>query len=147
LQAEKERRARITEEIVRKEREEREARKREQEKEATEENERRERCVACVREEIRSRGAVDLVEEAWKEGKDRVWLERLIRASGLLQQLQMDGERVMITGDGWLVKIDQNIMARAYAEAEAYGNAHDGRVSFDDLGGFIENAVLARAKA
>lgn len=147
LAAERERRAKITEEIVRKEKEERETRKREQEKEVADENERRERCVGSVREEIERKGAVDLVEEAWKEGKDRLWIERLVRASGLLQQLQAENERIMITGDGWLVKIDAEIMANAYAEAEALGSRNSGRVSFDDLGGLMEKAILARAKA
>ena len=145
--AERERRARVAEEIQRKEREEREARKREAEKDAEEEQERRERVVERVREAIGTMGAVDLVDQAWKEGKDRLWVERLIRASGLLGQLQKDDQRVMTTGDGWLVRIDADIMARAYAEAEEYGNAHGGRLSFDDLGGFIKTAVLAQSAA
>ncbi|EDU43635.1 Adeno-PV multi-domain protein [Pyrenophora tritici-repentis] len=145
LAVERERRA-VAEEIIRqKEREEREALKKEREREAEEEAARRERVVAYVRDGMAEKGCVDLVEAAYTEGKDRTWVERLIRASGLLQQLQQESSHVMFTGRDWLVRIDQEVMARAYAEAERFGQDNGGKVGFEDFGGMLEKALLARA--
>jgi len=147
LAIERERRAAAEEVIRQKEREEREALKREREREAEEEAARRERVVAYVRDRMAERGCVNLVEAAYTEGKDRTWVERLIRASGLLQQLQQEGSHVMFTGQDWLVSIDKEVMARAYAEAQLFGQGNGGKVGFEDFGGMLEKAMLARSKA
>ena len=147
LALERERRAAAEEVIRAKEREEREVLKREREREAAEETERRERAVSYVRSKIEEEGCVDLVDAAWKEGKDRMWVERLIRASGLLQQLQTDGAHVMFTGKDWLVKIDEQVMARAYADAERFAQGKDGRVGFEEFGSILEKAILGRVEA
>ncbi|USP80275.1 uncharacterized protein yc1106_07549 [Curvularia clavata] len=147
LALERERRA-AAEEIIRaKEREEREALKREREREAEEEAARRERVVSYVRRKIEEEGCVDLLEAAWKEGKDKVWVERVIRASGLLAQLQTEGSRVMLTGRDWLVKIDEQIMAKAYTEAERFGQDNGGRLGFEDFGNILEKVVLGKVGA
>lgn len=147
LAAERERRARIEADIAAKEREERARRKEEERKEAEEESERRERVVSRVRREVNQRGCVDLLEVARKEGKDRMWVVKLVKASGVLAQLGGEGRRVLITGDAWLVRVDEEIMTQAYRDAEAFGAKDGGRVGFEELGGFMERAVRARAKA
>ena len=147
LAIERERRAAAEEAIRLKEKEERETLKREREREAEEEAARRERVVAYVRDSMAKRGCVDLVEAAYTEGKDRTWVERLIRASGLLQQLQQEGAHVMFTGRDWLVRIDKEVMAMAYAEAERFGQDNGGKVGFEDFGSILEKAMLARSKA
>ncbi|KAG9187254.1 hypothetical protein G6011_05125 [Alternaria panax] len=145
--AEKARRAAVEEEIRERARQQREERKAEEKREAELEVARRERVVASVRDTVMERGAVDLVGAAWKEGKDTVGVERLIRASGLLQQLQKEGGHVMITGQDWLVRIDEDLMARAYAEAEQLGERSGGKVGFEEFGGILEKVVLGRATA
>ncbi|RMZ68579.1 hypothetical protein GMOD_00008301 [Pyrenophora seminiperda CCB06] len=147
LAIERERRAAAEEVIRQKEKEEREALKKEREREAEEEAARRERAVAYVRDRMAEKGCVDLVEAAYTEGKDRTWVERLIRASGLLQQLQQEGSHVMFTGKDWLVRIDKEAMMRAYAEAERFGQANEGKVGFESFGSILEKAILARPKA
>ncbi|EUC45637.1 hypothetical protein COCMIDRAFT_94921 [Bipolaris oryzae ATCC 44560] len=147
LALERERRAAAEEVIRAKEREEREALKREREREAKEEAERRERVVGYVRGRIEEVGCVDLVEAAWKEGKDRVWVERLVRASGLLGQLTTEGKSVMLTARDWLVRIDQTIVDKAYAEAERFGLEHGGKVGFEEFGSILENVVLQGVEA
>ncbi|KAH9869961.1 hypothetical protein J1614_006882 [Plenodomus biglobosus] len=147
LLAERERRAQIEEGIREKEREERDRVKREREREAADEAERRERVVRMVGDEVRSRGCVDMVDVAYAEGKDRVWVERLVRASGLMAGLQREGGHVMVTEGGWLVRIDGELMERVYKDVEVLGAGKEGKVSFADLGSVLERAVLARAKA
>ncbi len=144
LAAEKARRAAAEAEIAERERREREEQKREREREADEEASRRQRALEVVREEVESRGAADLVDVAWKEGKDQLWIERLVRASGLLSQLGTEGVRVMITSRGWLVKLDQELLQQAYAEAEEFGDKHKGQVGFEDFGSMLERAVRQR---
>ena len=147
LAAERERRSRIEADIAAKEKEERSKRKEDERKEADEEITRRDRVIGNVRREILQRGCVDLLAEARKEGKDKLWVLRLVKASGLIPQLSSEGSKAMITGDGWLVKVDETIMAQAYREAEAFGNRNGGRVGFEEVGGFMERSVRARAKA
>lgn len=146
LAAEKARRAAAEAEIVERERREREERKRELEREQEEEQKRRERVVDDVREQAEKEGAVDLVDVAWKEGKDRVWVERLVRASGVLAKLAKNDAKVVITSHGWLVKVDKELMEKVYAEAERFGEGHEGKVGFGDFGAILERTVKARAK-
>jgi hypothetical protein len=103
--------------------------------------------VASVRQGIQERGAVNLFPEAVAEGKDVLWVERLVRASGLMQHLQKEGSHVMITGQSWLVRIDAEVMQRAYAEAERFGDKNGGKVGFQEFGVILEKAVLGRATA
>ncbi|KAL5373632.1 hypothetical protein DPSP01_012569 [Paraphaeosphaeria sporulosa] len=147
LAQEKARRAEVEAQLA-EEKRERLAWEREQKrKEAEEEHQRRERVVEKVREEIVRKGAVDLVDVAIEEGKDKVWVERLVRASGMLSQMEKGGAKVMITGEGWLVKIDAELMRTVYEEAASFGNSRDGKVSFANFGGILEKAVRARALA
>ncbi|KAJ4288579.1 hypothetical protein N0V90_011816 [Kalmusia sp. IMI 367209] len=145
LAKEKARRAEVEREIAEREREERLRKREEERREQEEELKRRERVVARVREEIGRKGAVDLVDVAIAEGKDRVWVERLVRASGMMAQMGKEEGKVMITEEGWLVKIDAELMEKAYADAVAFGDSRDGMVSFADFGGILEKAVRARA--
>ena len=147
LAAEKQRRAAAEAEIIERERREREERRKEVEREQQEEVERRGRVVQCVREEMVKVGCVDLVDVAWREGKDRAWVERLVKASGVLGQLVEDDSKVLITGQGWLVKVDRDILERAYKEADRFGEAHEGKVGFEEFGGMLERAVRERAEA
>jgi hypothetical protein len=146
ISAEKERRAKIEADIASKEREERAKRKEAERREVEEENERRERVVGKVRDAVEWKGYVDLLDEARREKKDKVWVVKLIKASGLLAQLSSERSKAMITADGWLVRVDQAIMEQAYRDAESFGRHKEGRIGFEDLGGFMERAVRARAK-
>lgn len=147
LAQEKARRAEV-ESLLAEEKRERLAWEREQKrKEAEEEHQRRERVVEKVKERILLKGAVDLVDAAIEEGKDKVWVERLVRASGMLSQTEKGGGKFMITGEGWLVKIDAELMQKAYEEAASFGDSRDGKVSFANFGGILEKVVRARALA
>ncbi|KAF2642022.1 hypothetical protein P280DRAFT_424720, partial [Massarina eburnea CBS 473.64] len=128
---------------------EREKKKEEERREAEQERERRERVVARVRDEVGRKGAVDLGKVAREEGKERASIERLVRASGMVAAMEKDNakSKIMITGEGWMVRVDAKLMKSAYADAVAFGDARDGRVSFQEFGGILEKAVLARAQA
>jgi hypothetical protein len=78
-----------------------------------------------------------------------VWIERLVRASGVLGQVSRadEGGLAMITKTGWAVRLDPEVMRAAYEKAEEFGNEHDGRVGFDKFGEILEFAVQERASA
>jgi hypothetical protein len=147
LAAEKARRAEVERKIAEKKRVEVERRKEEERREQEEERQRRERVVEEVRWVVEDRGAVDLVDTAWVEGKDKEWIERLIRASGMMAQMEKEGQRVMITENGWMVRLDAELLQKAYADAVVYGDAQDGQLSFNEFGTILEKAVRARAAA
>jgi hypothetical protein len=144
LAAEKARRAAAEAEIREQERKERERVKEEREREVQEEQERRERVVVFVRSELERRGAVELSEAAYKEGKDQLWVERLVRASGLLAQAERQGGKVVITSRGWLVRVDREVMELAYKEAEEAADRREGKVGFGEFGEMLERTVRAR---
>ena len=147
LAAEKARRADVERELA-EEKREKQARKREEERrEVEEELRRRERVVERVRDEIGRKGAVDLVDVAMSEGKDKLWVERLVKASGIMGQLERDGEKALITGEGWFVRVDAELLGKAYEEAAAFGDSRNGTVSFANFGGILEKTVRARALA
>lgn len=149
LAEEKARRADKERVIAEKMRIEREKRKEEERREVEEERERRERAISRVREEMERKGAVNLGQLALQEGKDNVWIEKLVRASGLIEKVtkEKEGSKVLITGESWLVRIDAELMRGAYAEAVIQGKkTMDGRVSFAHFGEILQKAVLARSQ-
>ncbi|KAF2194619.1 hypothetical protein K469DRAFT_706091 [Zopfia rhizophila CBS 207.26] len=148
LAEEKKRRAEVEREIQAREKEGRERKKEEERREVEQERQRRERVVRLVKEGLNKQGAVDLVELTSNEGKDQLWIERLVKASGILSQSDVKGEaHIMITGDGWVVRIDAELMREAYASAMASGERKGGKITFEEFGGFLENAVKRRAKS
>ncbi|KAH7128423.1 hypothetical protein B0J11DRAFT_270515 [Dendryphion nanum] len=147
LAAEKARRAEVEREIQERERAERERKKEEDRRDQEEERTRRERVVDDVRQGIAGKGAVDMVDLAYREGKDRLWVERLVRASGLLSQSAATERHLLITENGWVVRIDDELMKEAYSAAASFGDANKGRVSLQEFGIILEKAVRLRAGA
>lgn len=143
LAAEKERRQEAERLIQERNRQERLAKKELEEKEALEERMRREKAVRIVKEKLEREGVVNLVDVAWEHGKDLLWIERLVRASGGLKE--EEGVYTMITDKGWAVRLDTQIMRQVYKEAVEFGNAMGGKVGFGDFGGILEEAVRVRA--
>ena len=148
MREEKQRRAAAEMEIEERARREREARREEERREAEAERLRRERVVDAVREGLELRGLVDLKEVGRNEGRDVQWVERLARASGLVGGKEVKGGIcTMITGTGWAVKVDEAVMRKVYARAVEIGlGKGDGRVSWEELGGLLDEVVRARAK-
>lgn len=148
MREEKQRRAAVEMEIEERARREREVRREEERREAEAERLRRERVVDAVREGLELRGLVDLKEVGKSEGRDVQWVERLARASGLVGGREVKGGIcTMTTGTGWAVKVDEAVMRKVYARAVEIGlGKESGRVSWEELGGLLDEVVKARAK-
>ncbi|KAF2740736.1 hypothetical protein EJ04DRAFT_164321 [Polyplosphaeria fusca] len=147
LAAVKARRAEVEREIADAERARRERRKEEERAEQRDEVERRERVLGRVREEVDEFGAVDIEVLAEEEGRSKEWVEKLVRAAGVVHSGGEKGAHIMITGGGWLVRIDEDVMRKAYMEAIAFGDKNGGKISFGQMGGLLEKAMRARMKA
>ncbi|KAF2204899.1 hypothetical protein GQ43DRAFT_437506 [Delitschia confertaspora ATCC 74209] len=146
LSSEKARRKAIEQDIVERAREERERKKEAERKEAEEEGRRRDRVVDTVRKELKVKGVVDLGDLTWKELKDMAWIESLVRAAGLLNKKEGGDRYTMITGEGWLVKLDKEVTQEAYAQAVAFGERNNGEVALNQFAEILQKVVLQRAK-
>ncbi|KAJ9638292.1 hypothetical protein H2199_006979 [Coniosporium tulheliwenetii] len=143
LAAERARRAAVEAELEEKTRREREERR------AREEDERREelRVLRVVTEGLERMGCVDLEEVARGVARERGWVEKLVRVSGLVGGRKEEGVVTMVTGRGWVVRVDEGIMREAYRIALEGDHKKKMKVTFEELGGIIEGVILARATA
>jgi len=149
LYEEKRRRAAVEEEIRNKAKEERGKKKEEEKREAEQELHKREKCLEYVKEALVKRGLVDLNMVARSTEKEREWVERLVRAGGVIDGSRevRDGKCTIITSQGWLVRVDESVMKEAYGRATEIGQQRaDGRVSLEDVGACLEKVVKARAQ-
>ncbi|KAF2496595.1 hypothetical protein BU16DRAFT_525753 [Lophium mytilinum] len=145
---EKRRRAAVEEEIRMKEKEERDRKKELERLEAEAERMTRDRCLHAVKKRLKENGVVDLNEAARAAQREREWVERLLRVAGAVEGSRevKGGQCTIITGQGWLVKIDESMMKEAYAGAAEVGlKTKDGRVSMEAIGTCLEKVVKARA--
>jgi hypothetical protein len=150
LYEEKRRRAAIEDEIRSRLKEERDSKKEEERKEAEEDRRHREICLSHVKGLLKERGAVDLNDVARRFNVESDYVERLMRVGGVIEGSRevRDGKRTLITGQGWLVEIDAGIMKKAYVRAAEIGmKSEDGRVSMEDIGMSLEQAVREAAEA
>lgn len=145
--AKKQRRAEIEAEIAERERKEREKRKEEERREMEEETRRRERVVRNVKVGLEEEGYVDLGVVAGREGKDRVWVEKVVRAGGILNSAKIAGDGVtMITKEGWVVRLDAEFMKEVYWRVLLVGKETGCRIELDKVGDVLEHMVMERAK-
>lgn len=142
LAAERARRAAKEAEVETKRAKEREEKRLKEEKAREEEIQRRERAVQLAREELETRRVVDLEDVARRiDGNvGREWVERLVRASGLL--LESQGQtRIMITSNGWMVRVEREDMEALYREAATSAEETDGTVAYVGLGAKLEKIL------
>lgn len=138
------------EERARREREER----RERERRAREEEGRVQReALKVVREGLEGRGAVGVEEVLRRVGRNgaeggdegREWLERLLRAGGVVGRGRgADGCVRLVTTGGWVVRVRESDMQDAWRRAAAQVKS-DAKITFADLGEALEELLRNRA--
>ncbi|KAL1637802.1 hypothetical protein SLS56_000357 [Neofusicoccum ribis] len=134
----------VLEERARREREE----KRERERRAREEEAGRQReALRLVRSGLEGRGAVEVrevVERVGRGGEDgRAWLERLLRADGVVGRgVGRDGCVRMITAGGWVVRVEESDMQMAWKRAAKLQAA---KITYAHLGEALEEVLRHRA--
>ncbi|EON62298.1 hypothetical protein W97_01519 [Coniosporium apollinis CBS 100218] len=145
LAAERSRRAAVEAELEERTRREREEKRTREEEERREETRVRGEVVRVVGEGLERRGCVDLGDVARGVGRERGWVEKLVRVSGLVGGRKEDGVVAMVTGRGWVVRVDEGIMRESYRIALEDDHQRKLKVTFEELGSIIEGVVVARA--
>jgi len=141
VEAERERRKAMEAALEAKKAKERDAKREMERRERDEEIRRRDFVVSVVRAELEERRMCDLFKVAAQVGGDvdEEWVERILRASGMLRK--RDGVLTMVTGMGWVVRVSDEDMAEAYRVAVEQGGDEQGHVSYDELGGTLETVL------
>lgn len=145
LQAERERRKAKEAELEAKKAKEREQKREAERKERDEEIKRRDLVVSLVKEQLEESRLCDLFRVAKQVGgdADEEWVERILKASGLLGM--KDGVLTMVTSVGWAARISREDMDQAYRQALEEGTRDDGSISYERLGGILETTLRTRA--
>ncbi|PSK48637.1 hypothetical protein B9Z65_48 [Elsinoe australis] len=140
LAEERARRAAVEAELREEERREREERKERERREAAGERRAREVAAGLARDLLRERGWVDLAEVAGRVGRERGWLEGLVRAEGMVGEVQ--GRVVMVTGEGFLVRVGSEEMEEVWRALEGRVNVSGAeRVGFEEVGSVLEGVL------
>jgi hypothetical protein len=136
---ERERRRAVEEKIqAEKVRERAEKREREAEIREVEEAKRKE-LMRLVEETLERATPMNLHTAAKMFGRERVWVESVIKREGLLGMKNIDGQKLltMITNNGYLVQVDEALMKTTYREM-------DGSTFSDDEDTIILEHIMNR---
>ncbi|PNS17326.1 hypothetical protein CAC42_7009 [Sphaceloma murrayae] len=140
LAEERARRAAVEAELREEERRERDERKEKERRREAEEGRARVVVGGLVRDGLVERGWVDLGEVAGRVGRGREWVEMLVRAEGMLGE--REGEVVMVTGKGWLVRIAAEMMREVWRVLEARVNVTGvDSIGLDEIGSVLEGVI------
>ena len=129
----------------------RDARREREERERRELARRTEVVLSTVRAALEDKegggGMCDLFSLARGLGDDvdEEWVERIIRAGGMLGKSKDGSAVTMITGMGWCVRISREDMGRVYEVALERGvGDEDGRIGNEALGGLLEEVLRGK---
>ncbi|KAI9863422.1 MAG: hypothetical protein M1813_003864 [Trichoglossum hirsutum] len=152
---EKRRRALLEQELEEKRRIEREAKREEERRRREADVARRQKAISLVHSALESSGYVKITDITKAIGGDidSAWVERLIRAEGILGLTTTDTDNetndtlTTITSTGYIVRITNANMQEAYQRAYANSaESADGKVSFEALGMVLEEDVVRRKR-
>lgn len=118
---------------------EREKRREQERRQREEEIQRRERAVRIVREELGESRMCNLFDVARDVGGDHddVSLEKVLNAAGVLGK-GADGALTMVTSTGWIVRVSEDDMRRAYATT---ASTFEGDISYEQLGKILQQVL------
>lgn len=144
MNAERERRAAAEAEIAARDSRAREDKKNKEKQEREQEMARRSRTVELLRSELSRTGCVDLGAIAKQVGgtADLAWVGTLAKASGMLGQKD-DREMVIITGNGFLVRVSKEQMQECYRAVLQQDSLQDdhGRISYGQVGDVLSGIL------
>jgi hypothetical protein len=154
---EKRRRALLEQELEEKHRIEREAKREEERCRREEDIARRKKTIEVVRAELEASGFIKVTDVIKAVGGDidSAWIERLIRAEGILGLIstssptanQTPDSLTFITSTGYIVRITNANMQEAYQRAYiTSAAASDGKAGFSELGQILEDHVMRKQK-
>lgn len=141
---ERERRKAVEAKLDVKKAKEREQRREQERKDREQEMHRREQAIDLVREQLRERQMSNVFEVARQVGGDAddVWLEKILKAAGVLGK-NADDSMTIATSLGWIARVQRQDMLKAYEKAAAaiHDDDDDGDISYENFAAHLE-AVL-----
>ncbi|KAI9766909.1 MAG: hypothetical protein M1840_006206 [Geoglossum simile] len=154
---EKRRRALLEQELEEKRRIEREAKREEERCRREEDVARRKMTIEVVRAELEASGFIKVTDVIKAVGGDidSAWIERLIRAEGILGLTNTSNTTTtnetpdsltFITSAGYIVRITHANMQETYQRAYVTSAASDGKIGFSELGQILEDDIMRKQK-
>jgi hypothetical protein len=145
LRVEKERRMVVEAQIQERERRARVEKKEREERERREELEAVRNAVNSIADALEESNAVQIGEIAKLAKRDTSWAEQLVKKEGVLGTKSVDGKKqvIMLTRQGWIVKVDQDAMREAYQRAATWKG--DGKVSWEQFGRIVQETLRDRS--
>jgi hypothetical protein len=147
LRAEKERRMVVEAQIQERERKARVEKKEREERERKEELEAVRKAVNSITDALGESNAIRVDEVAKLAKRDTSWVEQLAKKEGVLGMKTVEGRKqvIMLTGQGWIVKIDQDAMREAYHRAALWKGKDDGKISWEQFGRIVQETLRDRS--
>jgi hypothetical protein len=146
LKAEKERRIAVETQILERERKARMQRKEKEERERREELEAARKAVDFITEALEESSAVRIEAVANYSKKSESWAGQLVKKEGVLGTKLVEGRTqiTMLTGQGWVVRVDEAAMKEAYQRAANWTGKDDGKVSWEQFGRILQETLRDR---
>ncbi|KAI9808169.1 MAG: hypothetical protein M1825_004626 [Sarcosagium campestre] len=150
VREERKRRAELERVLEDKRREERSQRKLEETQRREEEISRRKLAVELVRTNVEKFGWADLKQVAEDVGGDvdEAWVERLCKADGFINSEPKEGEMIVATKTGFVVKVgDYDLrQTRLRISAAVQGKSSESRVSLAQVASVLEQVIRGEGK-
>lgn len=142
---ERERRRDIEAKIQAQKAREREEKKEREAQEKRIEEEKRARALGLIDERLKLR-FVSLYDVSKLVGKDRAWVEGVVRREGYLGIKEVNSKKVltMVTKYGWLVRLDEELMEMAYRQILAERDSENSsEISLEEIGRHLEHILMS----
>jgi hypothetical protein len=147
LRAEKGRRMVVEAQIQERERKARVEKKERDERERKEELDAVRSAANLISDALKESGAIRIQEVAKSAKRDGPWVEQLAKKEGVLGMKTVKGKKqvTMLTGHGWIVRVDQDAMTEAYQRAAKWKGKDDGKISWEQLGRIVQETLRDRS--
>jgi hypothetical protein len=96
-----------------------------------------------VSEGLDSRGMIEVAEVAELVERDYAWVEAVVKKEGILGLSSENGTKILtlLTGKGWIVRVDENAMKALYQVASAHNGSASGKIGWSELGVMLEQIL------
>jgi hypothetical protein len=140
---ERARRRKVEAEIEERERKMRESRKEREMLARKEEAQKIIETARLVSESLDSSGMIELAEVVKLVDRDVAWVEAVVKKEGILGLKSENGTKVLtlLTGRGWIVRVDETSMKALYQAASAHNGSASGKIGWSELGIMLERIL------
>jgi hypothetical protein len=86
---------------------------------------------------------IELAEVVKLVDRDVAWVEAVVKKEGILGLKSENGTKVLtlLTGRGWIVRVDETSMKALYQAASAHNGSASGKIGWSELGIMLERIL------